>query len=76
MEKGRIMILQYVIIGVLLCLFMIIEFGQNQVVTENLSILLAAVIFCQLILILFGHRLPTSRIGRVKKALQNMHFNV
>ena len=73
MEKGRIMIFQYVIIGVLLCLFMIIEFGQNQVVTKNLSILLVAVI---LIMILSGHRLPTSRIGRVKKALQNMHFNV
>ena len=73
MEKGRIMILQYVIIGVLLCLFMIFEFGQNQAVAENLSILLVAVI---LIMILYGHRLPTSRIGRVKKALQNMHFNV
>ena len=73
MEKGRITIWNYVKIGVLLCLFMIIVFGPKQVVTENLSILLLAVI---LIMILLGYRLPTSRIGRVKKALQNMHFNV
>jgi ACR3 family arsenite efflux pump ArsB len=58
MEKGRMMILHSLIIGVLLYLFMIFILGQNQIVAENRSILLAAVIL--IYMILFGHGLPTS----------------
>ena len=58
MENGRIMVLHSVIIGVLLYLFMIFILGQNQIVAENRSILLAAIIL--MYMILFGHGLPTS----------------
>lgn len=58
MEKGRMMILHSVIIGVLLYLFMVFILGQNQIVAENRSILLAAVVL--IYMILFGHGLPTS----------------
>jgi hypothetical protein len=58
MEKGRVMILHSVIIGVLLYLFMIFILGQNEIVAENRSILLAA--FILIYMILFGHGLPTS----------------
>jgi len=52
------MILHSVIIGFLLYLFMIFALGQNQVVAENRSILVAAIIL--IYMILFGHGLPTS----------------
>lgn len=58
MEKGRMMVLHSVIIGVLIYLFMIFILGQNQIVSENRSILLAAVIL--IYMILFGHGLPSS----------------
>lgn len=58
MENGRMMVLHSVIIGVLLYIFMIFILGQNQIVAENRSILLAAVIL--IYMILFGHGLPTS----------------
>jgi hypothetical protein len=58
MESGRMMMLHSAIIGGLLYLFMIFILGQNQVVTENRSILLAAVLL--IYMILFGHGLPTS----------------
>ena len=58
MEKGRMMLLHSAIIGILLYLFMIFILGQNQVVVENRSILLAAVIL--IYMIVFGHGLPTS----------------
>jgi len=58
MEAGRMMVLHSVIIGVLLYLFMIYILGQKQVVAENRSILLAALILVYMIL--FGHGLPTS----------------
>ena len=58
MESGRMMLLHSVIIGVLLYLFMIFILGQNQIVAENRSILLAALILVYMIL--FGHGLPTS----------------
>ena len=58
MEKGRMMLLHSVIIGVLLYLIMIFLLGQKQVVAENRSILLAALIL--IYMILFGHGLPTS----------------
>jgi hypothetical protein len=58
MESGRMMLLHSLIIGVLLYLFMIFILGQKQVVAENRSILLAALIL--IYMILFGHGLPTS----------------
>ena len=58
MESGRMMLLHSIIIGVLLYLFMFFILGQNQIVSENRSILLAAFILAYMIL--FGHRLPTS----------------
>lgn len=58
MEKGRIMLLHSVIIGILVYLFMIFVLGQKQNVAENRSILLASVIL--IYMVLFGHGLPTS----------------
>jgi ACR3 family arsenite efflux pump ArsB len=58
MEAGRMMLLHSVIIGILLYLFMIFILGQNQIVSENRSILLAALVL--IYMILFGHGLPTS----------------
>ena len=58
MEKGRMMVLHSVIIGILLYLFMIFVLGQTQSVAENRSILLAALTLVYMIL--FGHKLPTS----------------
>jgi hypothetical protein len=58
MEKGRMMLLHSVIIGVLLFVFMFFILGQNMAVAENRSILLAALILVYMIL--FGHGLPTS----------------
>ena len=52
------MVLHSAIIGVLLYLFMIFILDQNQIIAENRSILLAAVIL--MYMILFGHGLPTS----------------
>ena len=58
MEKGRMMLLHSAIIGILLYLFMIFILGQNEVIAENRSILLSAVIL--IYMIVFGHGLPTS----------------
>jgi len=58
METGRMMLLHSVIIGVLLYLFMIFILGQKQIVAENRSILLAALVL--IYMILFGHGLPSS----------------
>ena len=58
MEKGRMMVLHSVIIGIFLYLFMIYILGQNQNVAENRSILLSA--FVLMYMILFGHGLPNS----------------
>jgi high-affinity Fe2+/Pb2+ permease len=58
METGRMMLLHSVIIGILLYLFMIYILGQRQVVAENRSILLAALIL--MYMIIFGHGMPNS----------------
>jgi len=58
MERGIIMVVHSLVIGILLYLFMIFILGQNKVVAENRSILLAAIIL--IYMILFGHKLPTS----------------
>ena len=52
------MLMHSVIIGILLYLFMIFALGQNQVVAENRSILLAAFVLAYMIL--FGHGMPTT----------------
>lgn len=58
MESGRMMLLHSAIIGILLYIFMFFILGQKQMVAENRSILLAALIL--IYMILFGHGLPTS----------------
>ena len=58
MENGRMMLLHSLVIGFLLYLFMIFILGQNKLVAENRSVLLAALILVYMIL--FGHGLPTS----------------
>jgi hypothetical protein len=58
METGLMMLLHSVIIGVLLYLFMIYILGQRQVVAENRSILLAALIL--MYMIIFGHGMPNA----------------
>jgi hypothetical protein len=57
MERGLIMLLHSIIIGVLIYIFMI-YLGQNQKIAENRSILLSALIL--IYMIVFGHGLPTS----------------
>lgn len=58
MEPGRMMLLHAIIIGILVYLFMFFILGQTQVVAENRSLLLAALVL--IYMILFGHGLPTS----------------
>ena len=58
MENGRMMLAHSVIIGIFLYLFMIFILGQRQVVAENRSIILAAIIL--IYMILFGHGMPGS----------------
>lgn len=57
MEKGRTMLLHSFIIGILLYIFMVFVLGQDKLIAENRSILLAAIIL--IYMILFGHGLPT-----------------
>jgi len=57
-EPGRMMLLHSLMIGILLYVFMIFILGQNQIVAENRSILLSALILVYMIL--FGHGLPNS----------------
>jgi len=58
MESGLKMLLHSVVIGILLYLFMFYILRQRQIVAENRSILLAAIIL--IYMILFGHKLPRS----------------
>jgi hypothetical protein len=58
MERGLSMLLHSLIIGILLYFFMVFALGQNSIVAENRSILIAAVIL--IYMILFGHGLPKS----------------
>ena len=57
MERGLIMLLHSIIIGVIIYIFMI-YLGQNQKIAENRTILLSALIL--IYMIVFGHGLPTS----------------
>ena len=58
MESGRMMVLHSLVIGVVLYLFMIFILKQPQIVAENRSILIAALILAYMIL--FGHGLPVA----------------
>lgn len=58
MESGLTMLLHSLLLGILIYLFMIYILGQKQVVAENRSILLSAMIL--IYMILFGHGMPTS----------------
>jgi hypothetical protein len=58
METGRTMFLHSVVIGIVAYLFMIYALGQSQMVAENRSFLLGAVVLAYMIM--FGHGLPTS----------------
>jgi K+-transporting ATPase A subunit len=57
MERGLIMLLHSIIIGIFIYILMI-YLGQKQAVAENRSILLSALILSYMIL--FGHALPGS----------------
>jgi hypothetical protein len=57
MERGLVMLLHSVIIGILLYAIMVFLLGQSQAVAENRSLLLGAVML--IYMILFGHGLPT-----------------
>ena len=58
MESGLMMVVHSFLIGGLLYLVMVFLLGQKQIVAENRSILLAALLL--IYMILFGHGLPTS----------------
>ena len=58
MESGRMMVLHSLVIGVVLYLAMVFILKQPQIVAENRSILIAALVLAYMIL--FGHGLPVA----------------
>lgn len=56
MERGLMMVVHSVVIGVFLYLFMFYALLQSQTIAENRSILISACIL--IYMILFGHSLP------------------
>jgi hypothetical protein len=56
MERGLMMLLHSVMIGIVLYMIMIFGLGQQQIVAENRSILIASGVL--IYMILFGHGLP------------------
>ena len=56
-ERGLMMVLHSVVIGVVLYLLMVFVFNQNPRLAENRSILIASALL--IYMILFGHGLPT-----------------
>jgi len=56
MERGIIMLLHSVIIGLILYILMVFVFKQKETVAENRSILITSVIL--IYMILFGHGIP------------------
>jgi hypothetical protein len=56
MERGLMMLLHSVMIGIVLYMIMIFGLGQQQNVAENRSILIASGVL--IYMILFGHGLP------------------
>jgi len=57
MESGLTMLLHSVIIGIILYVFMVYVLKQKQVVAENRSIVLGAVVL--IYMVVFGHAMPT-----------------
>jgi hypothetical protein len=58
MERGIMMLLHSLIIGIILYIVMVFGLKQQPVVAENRSILFAALVL--IYMILFGHGLPKS----------------
>jgi len=56
MERGLNMVLHSAIIGIVLYIFMVFGLGQQTIVAENRSILIASGVL--IYMILFGHGLP------------------
>jgi uncharacterized membrane-anchored protein len=56
-ERGLMMVLHSVVIGIVLYMLMVFVFNQNPKMAEYRSILVAAVLL--IYMILFGHGLPT-----------------
>ncbi len=57
MESGLTMLLHSVIIGIILYVFMVYILKQRQVVAENRSIVLSAIVL--IYMVMFGHDMPT-----------------
>ncbi len=58
MERGIMMLVHSLIIGIILYIVMVFGLKQKPVVAENRSILFAALVL--IYMILFGHGLPKS----------------
>lgn len=56
MERGLMMVLHALMIGIILYLVMVFGIGQSPEVAEDRSVLLGAVVLVYMIL--FGHGLP------------------
>ena len=56
MERGLMMIVHSILLGVLLYIIMVYALGQQAIVAENRSILMASVVL--IYMIMFGHGLP------------------
>ena len=57
MESGLTMLVHSVIIGIILYVIMVYVLKQRQVVAENRSIVLAALVL--IYMVVFGHGMPT-----------------
>jgi hypothetical protein len=57
MESGLTMLLHSVIIGIILYIFMVYVLKQKQIVAENRSIVLGAIVL--IYMVVFGHGMPT-----------------
>lgn len=57
MERGLMMLLHAVLIGVLLYLLMVFALKQSPKIAEDRSVLLGALVLAYMVL--FGHGLPT-----------------
>jgi hypothetical protein len=58
MERGLVMLLHSIIIGLILFVLMRFALGQSVAVAEDRSVLIGAVVL--IYMVLFGHRLPGS----------------
>jgi DMSO reductase anchor subunit len=61
MERGLLMLLHSIIIGLILYIVMVFVFKQNDKVAENRSILISA--FMLIYMIIFGHSIPNKING-------------